>query len=111
MCLTDKSRPPPHTAVAGGVGGGLLFRKLCGNYFLLRFLPTISRTSAPPLIARIAISSVSGNASAVCGIYAIGAGVAVATGSGVAVGAGVAEGFGLGVAAGVGVGVGVAFGV
>ena len=84
---------------------------------MLRFLPTISRTSAPPLIARIAISSVSGNASAVCGIYAIGAGVAVATGSGVAVatgfgvavGAGVAEGFGLGVAAGVGVGV--AFGV
>ena len=28
FCLADKSRPPPHTAVAGGMGGGLLFRKL-----------------------------------------------------------------------------------
>lgn len=82
---------------------------------MLRFLPTISRATAPPLIARIAISSVNGNASAVCGICVIGAGVAVATGfgvavgTGVAVGAGVAEGSGLGVT--VGVGVGVAFGV
>lgn len=55
---------------------------------MLRFLPTISRATAPPLIARIAISSVSGNASAVCGMCVIGAGVAVATGFGVAVGAG-----------------------
>ena len=28
FCLADKSRPPPHTAVAGGMGGGLLFREL-----------------------------------------------------------------------------------
>ena len=55
---------------------------------MLRFLPTISRATAPPLIARIAISSVNGNASAVCGICVIGAGVAVATGFGVAVGTG-----------------------
>ena len=54
----------------------------------MRFLPTISRATAPPLIARIAISSASGNVSDVCGICVIGAGVAVATGFGVAVGAG-----------------------
>lgn len=67
----------------------------------MRFLPTISRATAPPLIARIAISSASGNVSDVCGICVIGAGVAVATAFGVAVGAGAAEGSWLGVGAGV----------
>lgn len=77
----------------------------------MRFLPTISRATAPPLIARIAISSASGNVSDVCGICVIGAGVAVATGFGVAVGAGVAVGVGVAEGSWLGVGAGVAFGV
>ena len=77
----------------------------------MRFLPTISRATAPPLIARIAISSASGNVSDVCGICVIGAGVAVATGFGVAVGAGVAVDAGAAEDSWLGVGAGVVFGV
>lgn len=65
----------------------------------------------PPLIARIAISSASGNVSDVCGICVIGAGVAVATGFGVAVGAGVAVDAGAAEDSWLGVGAGVVFGV
>lgn len=77
----------------------------------MRFLPTISRATAPPLIARIATSSASGNVSDVCGICVIGAGVAVATGFGVAVGSGVAVGAGVAEGSWLGVDAGVAFGV